>query len=191
MTVQEAYVQFKELYDFAEIGVELESIAPMEELMKTPAAPTSDSGLAYEGAILFHTIMVWYYVKKVASLYKAVYEISDKALAKVTVLHQLGKVGMFSPNTDDWQVKKLGKVYSFVDTDYCLKTGDRTRMLCSNAGIKFTPEEYEAVAIMDKTGDEYDKMVKYRTPLSTVLRTANDIAFTVAQERYKQANRKQ
>ena len=74
---------------------------------------------------------------------------------------------MFEPNTDEWQIKKLGKAFAFTESGVCLKTGERSKMMCGNAGIIFTPEEYEAMSIfLDKTAEEYDNMTKYRTHLN-------------------------
>ena len=94
---------------------------------------------------------------------------------------------MFKSNENDWEVKKLGKVYSFTETGACLKTGERSKMVCSNAGVIFTPEEYEAMSILDKTPEEYENMTKYRTHLSTLLKMSSDMAFSVARERYKKS----
>lgn len=186
MDVNEAYVEYRKIYDYANLGKELESIVPVEQLMVSPVAPSLESGLAYPGAVLFHTIMVYHYARRIAAMLKSVYEVNEQQLAKVVALHQLGKVGMYTPNTEDWQVKKLGKVYTFVEQGVCLKTGDLTKLMCSNAGISFTPEEYEALSIMDKTPEEYESMNKFRSHLSTILRTANDLAYLVARERAKQ-----
>lgn len=185
MTIEEAYIKYKEIYDFADIGKEIESVVDITELMKTPAAPSLDSGVAYDGAVIYHTIMVWHFANKLLPIYNNISQVNPKSLAKVIALHQLGKVGMFTPNTDDWQVKKLGKVYTFVESGVCLKTGERSKLVCGNAGITFTPEEYEAMSILDKTAEEYENMTKYRTHLSTVLKMASDMAYAVARERIK------
>lgn len=188
MTLNEAYVEFKKIYDFANLDIELESFVNVDELMKCPAAPSLDSGVAYDGALLYHTILTYHFARKIASFYNSIYQVNDVSLAKVIVLHQLGKVGMFSPNTNDWEVKKLGKVYGFNESGYCLKTGERSKLLCSNAGITFTPDEYEAMSIMDKSAEEYENMSKYRTILSTIVRSANEVAYKIESERVKLEN---
>lgn len=185
MTTQEAFVKYKEIFDFAQVGKEIEDIINIDELMVTPAAPSVDSGLAYDGALLFHSLMVWHFANKLLPIYSKIAPIDVKALAKVVTLHQLGKVGMFTPNTDDWQVKKLGKAYAFVENDACLKTGERSKLVCGNAGVTFTAEEYEAMSILDKTPEEYENMTKYRTHLSTLLKMSSDMAYAAARERYK------
>ena len=185
MTIDEAYVEYRKIYDYAEIGVEFEALVDVEEFQKSPCAPTTDSGVAYDGALMYHTILVYHYARKVQAMFSSIVKVDDKSLAKVVVLHQLGKVGMFKPNTDDWQVKKLGKVYAYNESGVCLRTGDRSKMLCSNAGVQFTFEEYEAMGIMDRTPEEYSNMNQYRTMLSTILRTANELAYTLERERVK------
>ena len=185
MTIDEAYVEYRKIYDYAEIEVEFEALVDVEEFKKSPCAPTADSGVAYDGALMYHTILVYHYARKVQAMFSSIVKVDDKSLAKVVVLHQLGKIGMFKPNTDDWQVKKLGKVYAYNESGVCLRTGDRSKMLCSNAGVQFTFEEYEAMGIMDRTPEEYSNMNQYRTMLSTILRTANDLAYTLERERVK------
>lgn len=185
MTKEEAYVKYKEIFDFAEIGKDIETIVDVNLLMNSPAAPSLDSGVAYDGALMFHTIMIWHFANKLLPIYSKIAPINTKSLAKVIVLHQLGKVGMFEPNTDEWQIKKLGKAFNFTESEACLKTGERSKMMCGNAGIVFTPEEYEAMSILDKTPEEYDNMTKYRTHLSTLLKMSSDMAYAVARERYK------
>lgn len=184
MNINEAFVEYKKIFDCAEINVDLEKIVNIEELMKTPAAPALETGLGYEGSLLYHIIMVSYFANKLIPTYNTISPIDTKSLAKVIALHQLGKIGMFTPNTDDWQVRKLGKVFTFVETGSCLKTGERSKMICGNAGVQFTPEEYEAMSILDKTGEEYENMSKFRSPLSTILKHANDMAYTLARKRY-------
>lgn len=184
MTNEEAFVRFKELYDYAEIGVELEQLVDIEEFKKTTIAPSLDTGLAYDGSIMFHALTIWFYAKRITSnIYNTIATINTKSLVKIIVLHQLGKVGMFVPNPNEWEVKK-GKVYTFAKSDACLKLGELSKLLCSNAGVKFTKEEYEAMSILDKTAEEYEKMSLYRTHLSTVFKMSSDMAFINARERY-------
>lgn len=185
MTKEEAYVKYLEIFKLANTGKEFDEIVNADLFINTPAAPSLDSGLAYDGAVMFHTIMVWHFANKLLPIYNNISNINIESLAKVIALHQLGKVGMFKPNEDEWQVKKLGKAYAFIESEACLKTGERSKMICSNAGVVFTPEEYEAMSILDKTPEEYENMTKYRTHLSTLLKISSDLAYSVARERYK------
>ena len=163
MTKEEAFAKYKEIFDFANINVDLEKVVDIEKLMVSPAANMIDTGLAYEGALMFHTIMVWHFANKLLPIYNKIHHIDIVSLAKVIVLHQLGKVGMFTPNPNDWEIEKIGKAYVFTENNVCLKTGERSKLLSSNAGIVFTPEEYEAMSIIDKSAEEYENMSRYRT----------------------------
>ena len=58
-------------------------------------------------------------------------------------------------------------------------------LVCGNAGVIFTLEEYEAMSILDKTPEEYENMTKFRTHLSTIFKMSCDLASTIARERYK------
>lgn len=184
MNTNESFVKFKTIFDAAEINVDLEKIVNVDELMKASAAPTVDTGLGFEGSLLYHIRRVWYFAQELSKIYSIISPVETHTLAKIVVLHQLGKVGMFAPNTDEWQVNKLGKVFTFVETGTCLKTGERSKLLCSNAGVIFTPEEYEAMSIIDKSPEEYENMNKYRTALSTIIRVANDMAYAHARKVY-------
>ena len=86
MTTEEAYVRYKEIFDFAEIGKDIDSIVDVNLLMTAPAAPTLDSGLAYDGSVLFHTLMVWHFANKLLPIYSKIAPIDIKSLAKVVVL---------------------------------------------------------------------------------------------------------
>lgn len=189
-TIDEMYVEYRSIYDSVIPDVPFESMVDAEEFKKCPCAPALDSGVAYDGSLMYHLTLILHFAKQLSSngIFGTLNLVTEESLKKVIVLHQLGKVGMFIPNTDDWQVKKLGKVYNFAESNVCLKTGERSRLLCSNAGIKFTPEEYEAMTIMDKTAEEYENMSKHRTMLSTIIRMANEMAYTMERERFKMMN---
>ena len=191
-TIDEMYVEYRSIYDSVITTIPFEEMVDVEEFKKCPCAPALDSGVAYDGALMYHITLVLHFARQLSNnaFFGTLNKVTEESLKKVIVLHQLGKIGMFVPNTDNWQVQKLGKVYNFAESSVCLKTGERSRLLCSNAGIKFTPEEYEAMTIMDKTAEEYENMSKHRTMLSTIIRMANEMAFTMEREKYKILNLK-
>lgn len=190
MTKEEAFIKYKEIYNYANIGIELEDVVDINKLILCPCANTIDTGLAFEGALMFHTIMVWHFANKLLPLYNKIGVINAQSLAKVIVLHQIGKIDMFTPNSNEWEIDKLGKAYVFAQSEVCLKVGERSKLISSNSGIKFSLEEYEAMGILDKSAEEYENMSRYRTHLSTLLKMSNDMAYTVARERFKMSNKK-
>lgn len=187
MTIDEAFVKYTEIFEFSGIDKKLEEIVDIEELKRTPVSVFVDSGLAFDGALIYHTIMTWHFANKLLKIYNVISGIDIKSLAKVIILHQIGKVGMFKPNENEWEVKKLNKFYEFVDIGVSLKTSDRSKMLCSNCGISFNLEEYEAMSVLDKNNEEYESSSKYRTHLSTIVKMSNDLAYSIARERYKKS----
>jgi hypothetical protein len=52
-----------------------------------------------------------------------------------------------------------GYLYKFVDTESVLKVGERSICMCANAGIKFTPIEFEAMRILEKKWRTKDSKV--------------------------------
>lgn len=183
-TINTNFAKFQELYTFTGCSVDLKHLIDIDEFKMAPVAPSIESGLAYDGSLIQHILNVYHYAKALKGVYSGFKDIDNRSLVKVIVFHQLGKVGMFAPNPEEWQVKKQGKVYTFIERGYCLKTGDLSKMICGNAGISFTPEEYEAMSIMDKSAEEYESMNKYRTHLSTLIRMANDMAYMFARDKH-------
>jgi hypothetical protein len=56
-------------------------------------------------------------------------------------------------------------------------------------GIRFTEEEYEAMKVLDKdlSEDNYAKL--FSSPLSIIIKNANDMAILFAKEIYKKQNK--
>jgi hypothetical protein len=189
MIKEEVLIQYKELYQTANIGVELENIVDIEQLQKTPVLINKDSGLAYDGALIYYSLTMWFYAKKLQPIYSSIHNVDLQSLAKIIVLQPLGKIGMYEPNDNEWEVNKLGKIYKFSEKSVCLKSGDYAKILCSNAGVTFTLDEYEAMGVLDKTFEEFEKSRMYLTPLSILFKMCHDFAFDFAKTKYKNTNK--
>ena len=138
-----------------ELGFDFEFLSETA-VANAPAGLSVDSGNAYEGALGDHCVLVYKIATKIAAMVATTLPVDKESLRKVCMLHQIAKAEMFVPNTEEWQRKK-GQLYKFAETPGVLKVGERSTMLASNCGIKFTPEEYEAMRILDKTGEDYEK----------------------------------
>ena len=56
--------------------------------------------------------------------------------------------------------------------------------MCTNAGIGFTPIEFEAMRVLDKDGDEL-KTQKYKLNImSLILLQANELAYAIEKEKF-------
>lgn len=167
----------------------VEKLGGQERIMTAVAASNLDSGMAYAGSLLAHLKIVSGIATRNAKMISGAIEIDEKSIIKVALLNQIAKVIMFTPNTNEWQVKNTGKIYVFENLPGALRCGERSTWLCSECDIKFTEEEYEAMKILDKdmTEDNYAKI--YSSPLSIIIKNANDMANLFAREVYKKENK--
>lgn len=77
-------------------------------------------------------------------------------------------------------------VYKFNnDLKGALRVGERSLLIAMNEGVKFTEDEFEAMRIMDKDGadDNYSKY--FSSPLSMVIRHANEMLDYINRSRKK------
>lgn len=91
---------------------------------------------------------------------------------------------MFVDNDDAWGLKR-GFKYKFAETEGVLKVGERSICLAMNAGVKFTPIEFEAMRILDKDGDDLKSQKQIINILSLIVLHANEVAYAVEKERQK------
>ena len=65
------------------------------------------------------------------------------------------------------------------------KVGERSVCLATNAGVKFTPTEFEAMRILDKDGEDLKTQKQMISFLSLVVLHANELAYAVEKEKQK------
>ena len=135
--------------------------------MNATCAMSEDSGCAYDGALIVHINLTVQIAQRLAKMVCVSLPINETSLLKVCCLQHLSKVKMFIRNIDDWQVKH-GKPYTFaLDSDSNLKMGDRSLQMATSMG-------------MDGTS-----IVKHESPLCTVIRQANELAYSIQYQKYK------
>jgi hypothetical protein len=175
-----------------EVGVDIDTL--VEELgdkLKTATyALNEDSGVAYDGALIQH--LMYKVIKYALAANKTLPEemmVDEQSIFKVIFLHQIAKAIMFEENDVDWQIKK-GSLYKFSELPGALRCGERSLFLCSKYGIKLTEEETEAMRVKDKDFDTDDYVKVYKSPLSLIVKFANDVADTEARVSYKNSLKK-
>lgn len=146
-----------------------------EKLMDASYANINDSGLAYRGSLIETVLNITKYAVKINQLLPESKQANLNSIVKVGLLHHISKVLLYEPNDNNWEITNRGMVYKFNnELEGALRVGERSTMLASNAGVKFTELEYEAMRIMDKTNDDnYAKY--YSSSLSIVIKQANEI----------------
>lgn len=140
-----------------------------------PATSNLEMYGAYPGGLLHHLLRSCKYAIQVNTLLPEKLRQKNESIVRVTFLSQIGKVFMFELNKNDWEVKNLGRMYSFKEDDYKLKTGERTLFYLMKYGVKIDENEYHAIVSIDKMED--DKIIKtVPTTLSQIVKIGFNLA---------------
>ena len=154
LTKEQQNVEYTEFVStLMDNGINVLEFIDETELYNAPAGLSEDTGNAFPCGLVMHCNTVLKLAKRIAKMVALTFPIDEKSLVKVCLLHQIGKTKMFIENDDSWGLKR-GFKYKFAETEGVLKVGERSLCICSNAGIKFTPIEFEAMRVLDKDGDE-------------------------------------
>jgi len=77
-----------------------------------------------------------------------------KTLVRVSLLHELGKLGdlceggdLFLPQESDWHREKLGQMYKYNDVCSRMNVGHRTLWILSHLNFDLTREEWMAINV--------------------------------------------
>lgn len=172
----ENYVNaLNELFDESTVSKLIEELGGEERLEKAVFGSTTDSGVAYDGSLIACANAIQYYAEGINNMLPNNKKANPESIKKVALLSHIAKSLMFTENDNSWEKTNRGMIYKFETLPGALRCGERSILIAMNCGVKFTPEEYEAMRIMDKSGetDNYSKF--FSSPLSTVIRQANEI----------------
>lgn len=169
--------------ELLKININPLDIVDENKLYNAPAGMSEDTGNAFPGGLVMHCNLVLGLARKLAKTVSGTFpNIDDNSLIKVCLLHQIAKTQMFVENDDAWGLKR-GYKYKFADTEGVLKVGERSLCLATNAGIKFTPFEFEAMRVLDKDGDELKTQKQLINIMSLIVLQANELAYAIEKER--------
>lgn len=140
-----------------------------------PATSSIDMYGAYPGGLLHHLIRSCTYSIKVNELLPDSVKQDPSEIVRAVFLSQIGKVFMFELNTNEWEIKNLGRMYTFKDDEFKLKTGEKTLYYIMTYGVKISQNEYHAIVSLDKMED--DKINKMTpTSLSQIIKIGFNLA---------------
>lgn len=185
ISVEQANIEWaKFATKFDEVGLSshYDMDALRNEILASPCSINEDSGSAYQGALLVHINMTMGIAQRIAKMISGTFQISEESLLKVCLIMHLGKRFMFEPTDSEWETKR-GYPFRFRDNDFALKTSDMSIIEAANNGVHLLPEEYEAIKAADGDIDSAKKI--HQNILSTVIRQANELAYSIERERYK------
>jgi len=119
-----------------------------ERLVLAPRGMTKEEG-GIEGNLVDFSLKVATSAKSLSKNFG-----HTKSLVKVSLLHELGKLGnvekgtdLFIPQDSDWHVEKLGQMYKYNDNCEKMNTAHRTLWLLSHLGFDLTREEWVAINV--------------------------------------------
>ena len=171
----ETYIKYLTKLLGEDIVSNLVAVLGEENIKNASYATTSDTGLAFAGSYVDTVLSLAEYASKINELLPLDKKTENAKIYKICLLSQIAKVQMFIPNNDDWQIKKQGKIYTFASLPGALRVGERSLLICNNAGIKFTEEEFEAMRIIDKVKEEDNYSKYYSSALTVVIKQALEI----------------
>jgi hypothetical protein len=184
LTIEQQNVEYTNFVTkLMECGINPTEIVDEKQLYMAPAGMSEDTGNAFPGGLVMHCNLVYKLAQRLMKMVSNTFVINETSLAKVCLLHQIAKTEMFEANDDQYGIKR-GYLYKFADTEGLLKVGERSLCMCTNAGIGFTPIEFEAMRVLDKDGDEL-KTQKYKLNImSLILLQANELAYAIEKEKF-------
>ena len=175
--INENYVLF--LKKLEGVGVDYVNIVKYvgeNNLKNATFAINSDMGMAYDGSLINIILRkVTKYAVLINQMLPENVKVNEESLIKVCLLHQISKAIMFEENDSTWEKTNRGLLYKYSELEGSLRCGERSAYICLSNGVQFTPEEYEAMRIMDKDSeDTYAKF--YSSPIATIVKQANELA---------------
>lgn len=175
--INENYVLF--LKKLEGVGVDYANIVKYvgeNNLKNATFAINSDMGMAYDGSLINIILRkVTKYAVLINQMLPENVKVNEESLVKVCLLHQISKAIMFEENDSTWEKTNRGLLYKYSELEGSLRCGERSAYICLSNGVQFTPEEYEAMRIMDKDSeDTYAKF--YSSPIATIVKQANELA---------------
>lgn len=161
-----------------EIGIQFNIDSLIEDKIKNATFSISnENGLAYDGSLLnvILRILTPFAIKINETLPENI-KVEKNSLIKVCLLSHISKCEMFEPNDNEWEKEKRGILFKYAKSNVALKMGIKSLIFAQELGVKFTPEEIEAITIMDRRSDDEQSMF-YSNPISIVLKQANELTY--------------
>lgn len=159
------------------IGIDTSKLEEIvgEKLLNASFALSNEFGTAYDGSLI-HIVLrtLTPYAIGINNLLPDTLKVDQKSIVKVCLLSHISKCQMFEKNDNQWEIEKKGIMYKYANSDVALKMGAKSLLLCQELGITFTPEEFEAMLILDKNDADLQSKY-YSSTLSIIVKQANEL----------------
>ena len=172
-----------------ELNINFKEEELKEALRTASGALNDDTGISYPGGLITHINITLALADKIYETISSapfnVLNIDKNSLDKVLLLMHLSKIEMYKVNDNAWEVEKRGLNYNFNDElKGRLKFGERSILVCMDAQIPLTEEEFEAIRSIDRKSEGTGSDM-YESNLSLIVRQVNELAYAFERERYK------
>lgn len=164
-----------------------------EALRNAAGGLSEDTGIAYPGGLITHINVTLALADKIYNIISEppfnVLNIDKNSLIKVLLIMHLSKIEMYKPNDNTWEIEKRGLNFKFNDNlKGRLKFGERSILVCMDARIELTEEEFEAIRCIDRKSESTGSEM-FDSTLSLVVRQINELAYAFERERNKIENK--
>ena len=117
-----------------------------------------------------------FFAVKLNELYPEDIRVDVKSLVKICLLQHISKSVRYIKSTDTWRINNLGELYKYNQEVPAIGIGLHSMMLAINCGVEFTPEESEAMTVIDRSEDD-NQMKYYSSLLTSIVRQANEMVY--------------
>jgi hypothetical protein len=161
-----------------EIGCNLNLNDEIKNKIKNASfTTTNENGLAYEGSLLNVILRILTpFALKINDVLPDNIKVEKNSLIKICLLSHISKCEMFEPNDNEWEKEKRGMIFKYTKSNVALKMGIKSLILAQQMGVIFTPEEIEAITIMDRRFDD-EQVMFFSNPISVVLKQAHELTY--------------
>jgi hypothetical protein len=153
-----------------------------QDIIKAPASTMLKLHNAFEGGLVDHTLRVMKHAYKINenNLIGSL-KIDVDSLFKVVLLHSIGKVKLYIPETSQWHRDNQGKMYNYNEDIVSMRVGERSAYYALSCDIELSEEEYSAIVNFDKVDDAQSEW--HNSTIGDVLRLA--IRLAIMEEKHK------
>ena len=132
-------------------------------LFTCPASTMKSLHNAFDGGLVDHMLRVATYAVKIADIVPENIRPTRESVLRVSLLHGLGKVGLYKTCDSEWHRKNLGKMYEFNEKITSMTVGERSiyHIISNNNSDILTDIEYQAIINHSKPGT--DDMSEWHT----------------------------
>ena len=167
-----------------QLGIETDQLVEtIGEKLKNASFSISNEkgyGLCGDGTLIEVILKVLtIFAVKLNGLFAEDARVNQETLVKVCLLHQIAKAVILIPNDNPYEIEKRGLIYKYDSTQPSIRTGLHSLVLAQSFGIKFTPEEAEAMTINDRDLSD-DQARWHSSQLASIVRQANEMTYLQA-----------